>query len=130
MVSGQSYNLQPESRTICNVTPQLESSDFFEPANQSKESRNLIIHKSDTINNKGEELVTPLILQGDSIIESVITNCSQHNIASTNASEAHGNSTLQSFPEHVDERAPIEKEYLSVDTSMKEGTNLRRRKET
>ena len=130
MVSGQSYNLQPESRTICNVTPQLESSEFFEPANQSKESRNLIIHKSDTISNKGKELVTPLILQGDSIIESVIPNCSQHNIESINASEAHGNSELQSFPEQEDERTTIEKEYLSEDTSMKEGTNLRRRKET
>ena len=127
MVSGQSYNLQPESRTICNDTTQLECSDLFEPANQSKDSRSLIIQKYDTIDNKGEELVTPLILQGDSIMESDIANCSQHGIESINASEAHQNLALQSITEQV---APIEKEYLPADTFIKEGTNLRRRKDT
>ena len=127
LVSGQSYNLQPESSTICNVTTQLESTDLFETANKSKDSRSLIIQKYDTISNKAEELVTPLILQGDSIIESDIANCSQHNIETINASIAHPNSSLQSITEQV---APIEKEYLPVDKSMKESTNLRRRKET
>ena len=86
-----------------------------------------MIQKYDTISNKPEELVTPLILQGDSIIESEIENCSQHNIETINASIAHPNSALQSITEQV---APIEKEYLPVDKSMKESTNLRRRKET